>query len=157
MKAIQRCHSHDHRPRAILIFDPTCGSGTTAHVAEQWGRPLDHLRYLPRSNLALTKQRLMTAMFTIITSWHIRRRRCGEWISSYKTVPHVTLGSIANNPDIREGMSREGTAVAIARHAPQETLYDQPQVDKSKARVTGPFTVEAVPAPAVKPLDEIVR
>ena len=37
----------------------------------------------------------------------------------------------------------------------QETLSDQPFVDKSKARVTGPFTVEAVPAPVVKPLEEV--
>jgi adenine-specific DNA-methyltransferase len=81
-----------------------------------------------------------------------------EGVSSgftYKTVPHVTLKSIANNPDIREGMSRQQIDAAIARHAPQETLYDQPREDDSKARVTGPFTVEAVPAPSVKPLDEI--
>ena len=39
---------------------------------------------------------------------------------------------------------------------PNETmLYDQPRVDKTKTRVTGPFTMEAVPAPAVQPLDEI--
>ncbi len=46
---------------------------------------------------------------------------------------------------------------AIARHAPQETLYDQPYVDRKKVRVTGPFTVEAVPAPAVKSPDEILE
>jgi len=46
---------------------------------------------------------------------------------------------------------------AIARHAPQETLYDQPFVDRKKVRVTGPFTVEAVPAPAVKSVDEILE
>jgi adenine-specific DNA-methyltransferase len=45
---------------------------------------------------------------------------------------------------------------AIARHAPQETLYDQPFVDRKKVRVTGPFTVEAVPAPVVKSVDEIL-
>jgi adenine-specific DNA-methyltransferase len=56
----------------------------------------------------------------------------------YKTVPHVTLKSIANN---------EPSA--------QETLYDQPHIDNSKTRVTGPFTVEAVPAPMVKAVDEI--
>ena len=44
---------------------------------------------------------------------------------------------------------------AIARHAPQETLYDEPLVDKRKARVTGPFTVEAVPAPVVRSLNEV--
>ena len=41
---------------------------------------------------------------------------------------------------------------------PTETmLYDQPDVDRRKARVTGPFTVEAVPAPAVKPVDEVAE
>ena len=45
---------------------------------------------------------------------------------------------------------------AIVHHAPQETLYDQPFVDRRKVRVTGPFTVEAVPAPAVKSLDELL-
>jgi len=56
----------------------------------------------------------------------------------YKTVPHITLKSIANNePPV------------------QETLYDQPFKDNSKARVSGPFTVEAVPSSVVKPLDNI--
>jgi adenine-specific DNA-methyltransferase len=55
----------------------------------------------------------------------------------YKTVPHITLKSIANN---------EPPA--------KETLYDQPEIDKAKIRVSGPFTVEALPAPVVKPLDE---
>jgi adenine-specific DNA-methyltransferase len=73
----------------------------------------------------------------------------------YKTVPHVTLKSIANNPEIMPGMTREQIDAAIAKYADQETLYDQPLVDKSKARITGPFTVEAVPAATVKPLDEI--
>ena len=48
----------------------------------------------------------------------------------YKSVPHVTLKSIANN-----------------ELPPDETLYDRPVIDRSKIRVTGPFTVEAVPAP----------
>jgi adenine-specific DNA-methyltransferase len=78
----------------------------------------------------------------------------------YKTVPHVTLKSIANNPDIREGMTKAQIDVAIAKHAQRETLYDQPEIDRSKVRVTGPFTVEAVPpagagVPEVRPIDEI--
>ena len=73
----------------------------------------------------------------------------------YKTVPHITLGSIANNPDIKEGMTQAEIDAAIARHAPQETLYDQPLVDTGKRRVTGPFSVEAVPAPSVKPIDDV--
>jgi hypothetical protein len=52
---------------------------------------------------------------------------------------------------------QEEIDAAIARHAPQETLYDQPFVDRKRTRVTGPFTVEAVPAPAVKSVDEILE
>src|SRR5680860_282770 len=62
----------------------------------------------------------------------------------YRRVPHVTLKSIANNPDIKEGMSREEIDAAIARHADQEVLYDQPYEDRNVVRVTGPFTVESL-------------
>jgi hypothetical protein len=71
----------------------------------------------------------------------------------YETAPHISLKSIANNPEIREGMTREQIDAAIARYADQETLYDQPYTDKSRVRVTGPFTVEAVPAPTVRSLE----
>lgn len=135
-----------------LVFDPTCGSGTTAYVAEQWGR-----RWITcdtsRVAITLAKQRLMTAEFDYYELAHSE-----EGVGSgfrYKTVPHVTLKSIANNPEIREGMSREQIDAAIARYADQETLYDQPHTDKSRVRVTGPFTVEAVPAPTVRSLEEI--
>lgn len=149
---IQRCLLMTTDP-GDLVFDPTCGSGTTAYVAEQWGR-----RWITcdtsRVALTLAKQRLITAAFDYYELAHP-----GEGVGSgfrYKTVPHVTLKSIANNPDIREGMTREQIDAAIARHAPQETLYDQPFEDRAKTRVSGPFTVEAVPAPAVKSVDEIV-
>ena len=62
----------------------------------------------------------------------------------YERVPHVTLKSIANNPDIREGMSREEIDEAIARHADQELLYDKPYEDRKRVRVTGRFTVESL-------------
>lgn len=129
-----------------LVFDPTCGSGTTAYVAEQWGR-----RWITcdtsRVAVTLARQRLMTASFD-----YYELAKPSEGVSSgfkYKTVPHITLKSIANNPEIKEGMSREHIDRAIQKYADQETLYDQPFVDSSKARVTGPFTVEAVPAPTV--------
>ena len=57
---------------------------------------------------------------------------------------HITLKSIANNPDIKEGMSREQIDAAIKRHAEFELLYDKPYEDKRKVRVTGPFTVESL-------------
>ena len=59
-------------------------------------------------------------------------------------VPHVTLKSIANNPDIKEGMTREAIDAAIAKHADVETLFDQLYEDKKRLRVSGPFTVESL-------------
>jgi len=150
---IQRCILMTTDP-GDLVLDPTCGSGTTAYVAEQWGR-----RWITcdtsRVALTLARQRLMTAVYDYYELAHPE-----EGVGSgfkYKTVPHITLKSIANNPDIKEGMTREQIDAAIARHAPPETLYDQPQVDRKKKRVSGPFTVEAVPAPAVKSVDEILE
>ena len=150
-KVIQRCILMTTDP-GDLVFDPTCGSGTTAYVAEQWGR-----RWITcdtsRVAISLAKQRLMTALYDYYELAHP-----DEGVGSgfkYKTVPHITLGSIANNPDIREGMTQAEIDAAIARHSPQETLYDQPLVNTGKRRVTGPFSVEAVPAPAVKPIDDI--
>ncbi len=118
-----------------LILDITCGSGTSAFVAEQWGR-----RWITcdtsRVALTLAKQRLLTANFDFYELSYP-----DEGVGSgfkYKTVPHITLKSIANNEP-----------------APVENLYDQPITDNKRQRVTGPFTVEAVPAPVVKPIDEI--
>jgi adenine-specific DNA-methyltransferase len=135
-KVVERCVLLASDPGDVVL-DPTCGSGTTAYVAEQWGR-----RWITcdtsRVAVTLAKQRLMTALYDYYELAHPT-----EGVGSgfkYKTVPHVTLKSIANNepPD-------------------QETLYDQPFVDKSKARVSGPFTVEAVPAPAVRVVDEVTE
>jgi adenine-specific DNA-methyltransferase len=69
-------------------------------------------------------------------------------------VPHVTLKSIANNPDIKEGMSRKEIDAAIARYAETETLYDQPYEDNKRVRVTGPFTVESLSPHRFVSLDE---
>ncbi|MDE0076115.1 MAG: site-specific DNA-methyltransferase [Caldilineaceae bacterium] len=152
-KVIQRCVLMTTDP-GDLVFDPTCGSGTTAYVAEQWGR-----RWITcdtsRVALTLARQRLITASFDYFALAHPE-----EGVGSgfkCKTVPHVTLRSIANNPDIREGMTRAQIDAAVARHAPQETLYDQPIVDSTKKRVTGPFTTEAVPAPAVRSVDDLLE
>ena len=150
-KVIQRCLLMTTDP-GDLVLDPTCGSGTTAYVAERWGR-----RWITcdtsRVAISLAKQRLMTAIYDYYELAHP-----AEGVGSgfkYKTVPHITLGSIANNPDIKDGMNQAEIDAAIARHSPQETLYDQPLVDTGKRRVTGPFSVEAVPAPSVKPIDEV--
>src|SRR4051794_2792176 len=72
----------------------------------------------------------------------------------YKRVPHVTLKSIANNPDIKEGMTRAEIDAAIRKHAETETLYDQPYEDKNRIRVSGPFTVESLSPDRIVSTDE---
>ena len=124
-KPIQRCILMTTDP-GDLVLDPTCGSGTTAYVAEQWGR-----RWITmdtsRIALNIAKKRLTTAIFPYYKTYdesdnpNIRRGFV------YKKVPHITLKSIANNLP-----------------APEETLYDQPEEDKKRIRVSGPFTVETL-------------
>ena len=135
-----------------IVLDPTCGSGTTASVAEEWGR-----RWITcdtsRVAITLAKQRLTTAVYD-----YFQLENPNEGIGSgfkYKTVPHVTLKSIANNPEIVEGMTREAIDAAIRKYADHEVLYDQPEIDRNKARVTGPFTYEAVPAINVREIEDL--
>lgn len=124
IKAIQRCILMTTDP-GDLVLDPTCGSGTTAFVAEQWGR-----RWITidtsRIAINIAKKRLMMATYPFYTLADPEGKdiRVGF---KYKTVPHITLKSIANDeePDM-------------------EVLYDQPQEDKRKLRVSGPFTVETL-------------
>jgi adenine-specific DNA-methyltransferase len=123
-----------------LVLDPTCGSGTTAYVAEQWGR-----RWITidtsRVPLALTRQRLLTATFPYYELqddargpaggfvYERRQNKKGEEVGGI--VPHVTLKSIANDEPPAE-----------------EVLVDRPEIDSKITRVTGPFVVEAtIPTP----------
>jgi len=131
-KVVQRCLLMTTDP-GDLVLDPTCGSGTTAFVAEQWGR-----RWITcdtsRVAVAVARQRLVTANFDYYTLAHPN-----EGVGSgfkYRMVPHITLGSITKD-----------------EQASDETLYDQPEVDSSRLRVSGPFTVEAVPCLRVRPFD----
>lgn len=227
-KVVERCMLMTTDP-GDLVLDPTCGSGTTAYVAEKWGR-----RWITcdtsRVAVTLAKQRLMTASFDYFALRYPHEGLKGGFI--YKTVPHVTLKSIANNPEIdaiyermhpvieaalfdfnaglaveppanpftvtegvRKGqklaLGKKGVTLlewevpfaypadwnpeaqplfvafhtarqkmqaemdrSIAAQADNETLYDQPEKTKNKLRVTGPFTVEAVPFPTVLSLEE---
>lgn len=134
-----------------LVFDPTCGSGTTAVVAEEWGR-----RWITcdtsRVAVTLAKQRLMTQVYNYFALKFPEQGIDGGLI--YKSVPHITLGDIANNQNIKPNMPRVQIDDLIARNAPNEELRDEPVKDPTKARVTGPFTVEAVPAPVVRQVGE---
>jgi adenine-specific DNA-methyltransferase len=232
VKVIERCLLMTTDP-GDLVLDPTCGSGTTAFVAEKWGR-----RWITcdtsRVAITLAKQRLMTASFDYFALRYPHEGLKGGF--DYETVPHITLKSIANNPDIdtihaedhpkitaalaalsaalttapplpfrpaqgvrkgkpvsfrdgetlhewevpfdwpldkddkplwpaaaratfdafhsaRQAMQRRMDA-SIQAHAEQETLYDKPRIDRNRLRITGPFSVEAVPAPTVLSLDD---
>ncbi|MBA7689766.1 hypothetical protein ES703_98277 [subsurface metagenome] len=154
-----------------LVLDPTCGSGTTAFVAEQWGR-----RWITidtgRVALTLARTRLMSARFPyyLLADSPEGIKKEAELTGGtppdyktegdikkgfvYKRVPHITLKSIANIPDIKEGMTREEIDKAIARYADIENMYDQSYEDSRRIRVTGPFTAESLSPHRVFATDE---
>jgi len=197
-RMVERCLLMTTDP-GDLVLDPTCGSGTTAYVAEQWGR-----RWITcdtsRVAMFLARQRLLTAKYDYYALADEKAGVRGGF--RYKTVPHITLKSIANNPELdpekvearREAIReqvlsqvaraaracevgdgttaatastreprvppdieqeverrlREANEAIIRANADQETLYDQPEFVRNKVRVSGPFTVEAIPPPSVE-------
>ena len=237
-KAIQRCLLMTTDP-GDLVLDPTCGSGTTAYVAEQWGR-----RWITidtsRVAVALARQRLLTGTYNYYRLKADSKGIGGGFVN--RMTPNITLKGIAQNtaldpifakyrpiladrleilnsnlteitPEIRtrllakltEKERREGkkaiteanrrrwqlptmgwqewevpfnadpdwpevlsealndyrkawrakmdeVKACIAASADGEELVDQPEVDRKKLRVSGPFTVEAV-QPAETSLD----
>jgi adenine-specific DNA-methyltransferase len=112
-KIVQRCMLMATEP-GDLVLDPTCGSGTTAYVAEQWGRrwiTIDSSRVA----VAIARQRLLTACYD---SYKTKDPVAGVDPSApqnpahgfyYKTVPHIALKSIAQN---------KGLDPIFAKHEP---------------------------------------
>ena len=241
-KVIQRCLLMTTDP-GDLVLDPTCGSGTTAYVAEQWGR-----RWImidtSRVATTLTRQRLLTGTYDYYKLKNESEGVAGGFIN--KRVPHITLRSIAQNtaldpifarhePILAEKLEtlnatltevtsevrtallaklaekerREGKRAitdadrrrwqlpdtawqewevpfetdldwpealqealtdyreawraimdevnaCIAAASGGEELVDQPEVDRRKPRVSGPFTVEAVQPPEESLIDSPV-
>ena len=232
-RVIERCLLMTTDPGDIIL-DPTCGGGTTAYVAEQWGR-----RWITidtsRVAIALTRQRLLTGSFDYYQLKDSSKGIVEGFLN--KGVPHITLKSIAQNtaldpifekhepilkenldvlnralaevtPEIRskllsklaEKQSREGKSSitdadirrwqlpntvwqewevpfdsdsdwpkalqealmdyrkayrtkmdevneCISASSEGEELVDQPEVDRKRTRVSGPFTVETVQPP----------
>ncbi len=127
-RVVQRCILMSTDP-GDLVLDPTCGAGTTAYVAEQWGR-----RWITvdtsRVALALARARIMGARYPyyLLADSREGRKKSGEWTVDsgeqeklsthhsslatllpthsirqgfvYERVPHITLKSIANNAEI---------------------------------------------------------
>ena len=121
-KVIERCLLMTTDP-GDLVLDPTCGSGTTAFVAEKWGR-----RWITcdtsRVAITLAKQRLMTASFDYYALRYPHEGLKGGFV--YQTVPHVTLKSIANNPDIDTIWEERHPAIATALDALNAALLAAP-------------------------------
>ena len=95
-KVIERCMLMTTEP-GDLVLDPTCGSGTTPYVAEQWGR-----RWITvdtsRVSIAIARQRLMTAKYEM---YDLRDQNTGvSGNFKYRRVPHITLKSIAQNVNL---------------------------------------------------------
>ena len=108
-----------------LVLDPTCGAGTTAYVAEEWGRrwiTMDSSRIA----LNLAKQRILTATLSLL---RLHDEDGGDIRQGfvYETAKHVMLGQIAKEEPPEE-----------------EVLYDKPKEDRDRLRVAGPFTVETL-------------
>jgi adenine-specific DNA-methyltransferase len=119
-------------------------------IYARWQTKLEPLR--EQLNRVVSEQWIVDSKkgaFKPLEEWEIPREAPDDW-------PEEAKRLLADWWQLRRKRQEEIDA-AIARHAPQETLYDQPFVDKKKVRVTGPFTVEAVPAPAVKSVDEILE
>ena len=258
-KVIERCLLMTTDP-GDLVLDPTCGGGTTAYVSEEWGRRWITID-VSRVAIAIARQRLLTAKFDYYklrptSAEDVQPNPDGPWLTDpegeiqgtctfdCKTVPHITLKSIAQNQaldpifekwepvlaeklatlnkvlaktvtknlrknlllKLQEKIKTEGKKsitdaderrwrlpenewkewevpfdtdpdwpeelknslieyrqawrqkmdeinACIAARTDQEELVDQPYTDRSKVRVSGPFTVEGV-IPAEESVDE---
>ena len=144
-KAIQRCVLMSTDP-GDLVLDPTCGSGTTAFVSEQWGRrwiTIDSSRVA----LALARTFLMGTKYPyylLKDSQEGFLKECELLGQAPPSLPPQTYG------DIKKGFVYQRTPHKslsdIARENPGEskTCFDHPYEDPKRIRVTGPFTVESL-------------
>ncbi len=146
VKIIQRCILMTTDP-GDLVLDPTCGAGTSAYVAEQWGR-----RWITidtsRVALALARARIMGGNFPFYLlvdsrDGQIKEAEINRVVPSkestfgrvnrgfvYQRVPHITLKSIANNEEI-------------------DVIYNeiQPEVDSALAELNRTLSGHKVPFP----------
>ncbi len=131
-QVIRRCMDMSTDP-GDLVLDPTCGSGTTAIVAEKIGR-----RWITcdtsRIAIAIARKRLITATYRY-----------------YKLKgPHVSNGIECEYAD-----KLSLSALANNSSPTKIELVDRLVCESKKIRVTGPFTVEALPALSALSIDEL--
>jgi len=135
-RAVERCLLLATKP-GDLVLDPTCGSGTTASVAEKFGR-----RWITtdtsRVAVSIARERLLTQKFEYFELQDPQRGVDGGF--KYKIEAKLSPGDIAKGLD------------------PEEvTFFDQPLVDKKRVRVSGPFTFDALSRYSVNPFQEKIQ
>ena len=164
-KIIERCILMTTDP-GDLVLDPTCGSGTTAHVAENWGR-----RWITidtsRVALTLARARLMGAKFDF---FHLKDSKEGAAAEGkltgkppsdqptsndirhgfvYERAPHVTLKSIANNAEIDVIWDRFQARLEPLRETLNAALFPSPLAGEGLgARRAGEGSLAATPHPS---------
>ena len=123
-RVIERCMLMTTEP-GDLVLDPTCGSGTAAYVSEQWGR-----RWITidtsRVALSIARQRLLTAKFDHYRTAAGPQGALGAENPGsgfkYKTVPHITLGAIAQNTNLDPIFAKHEPILAAKLKAANDAL-----------------------------------
>ncbi len=135
-RIVQRCMLMTTEP-GDLVLDPTCGSGTTAMVAEQWGR-----RWLTidtsRVALSIARQRLLTAKFDHYRTAAGPQNALGAENPGsgfkYKTVPHITLKSIAQDSNLDPIFAKHEPILAAKLKAANDALASVPAALRAKLK-----------------------
>jgi adenine-specific DNA-methyltransferase len=120
-----------------IVFDPTCGGGTTAVASERLGRKwitCDSSRVA----LNLSRKRIMTEVYDY-----------------YKL--NIPEEGISGGIKYKQVMRLTPSLIAQGYEGKKETIYLEPEIEKNIKRVSGPFTVEAVPSIRVKNPDSKIN
>ena len=137
IKPIERCMHMCTKP-GDLVLDPSCGSGTTAFVAEKLGR-----RWITSDTsqvaIQVARARLLCSKFEY---YKLNNPECISDGFEYPVHKNITKSYLGDEAD-------EGDKAEPA----EATLYHMPDKVKQKIRVTGPFTVESVYPPTVTSID----
>ena len=132
---IERCILMATEPGDIVL-DPTCGSGATAYVAEQWGRRWITID-VGRVAVSIARRHLLTAVY--------------PW---YRTIDDGSDPSAGFKVETAQKVSA-GTLAYDTVDDPENTIHlvDRPKEDKKRKRLTGPFTVESASPFTYLPFD----
>ncbi len=161
-EVVKRCMLMVTEP-GDLVLDPTCGSGTTAVVAERWGRRWVTID-TSRVAASLARMRIMGARhpYYLLRDSEQGRLKMSEILGHaapessssagrdvrmgfvVREQPRISPSTIGSNLDLDEAPDADAAKQAIARHATRERIVDQPYEDTKKVRVAGPFTVESL-------------